>query len=147
MHVRRDLVRLRIATADPGQAERWRGIILRRWDPAGAVAEWLDSGGDLRWEVIAPDADLLPVWERLFAGADEPPAGCTRTGGLTCVSLAGGRPDSWLEVERHLAGVLAELAAPAWRLRADGNALRIIFRDPLPDRLARELHRRLIPTA
>ncbi|MCP4572491.1 MAG: aspartate kinase [bacterium] len=147
MHLRRGLTRLRIATTDPDQADIWRGIILRNWDPAGAVAEWLDSGRDLRWEVMADAADLAPVWERLVGDGEESPDGCARTEGLTCVSLAGGRPDSWLEVERHLAGVLEELSAPARRLRADGNALRIIFRQAIPDRLAQELHHRLIPKA
>jgi len=147
MHVQRDLSRLRLATADPGQARAWREAILCHWNPAGAVAEWLDSGADLRWEVVAAAADLDPVWRRLSDGTAEPPAGCSLSEGLTCVSLAGGRPDSWLEVERHLAGVLEELAAPVWRLRAEGNALRIIFRDGIPDRLTRELHRRLIPPA
>ncbi len=145
MHVRDDLMRLRLVTGDPQQAQAWRRSVLRHWDPASAVAEWLDSGDSLRWEVLAPARDLENVWRALAPGDGPPPAGCQRDEGLTCVSLAGGRPDSWLEVERHVTGLLDDLGAPPWRLRADGNALRIIFGEELAPPLAQELHRRLLP--
>ncbi len=110
-------------------------------DPAGVVAEWLDSGPGLRWEVVAKAGDLAPLRAALLELRTD---GLDWEDGLTCVSLAGGRPDSWLEVQRHLARVLAELPAPPWRLRADGSALRILFSGALPPEVLPALHRALI---
>jgi aspartate kinase len=142
MHVRDDAARLRLATDDVDAGVRLRDEVLRRWDPAGAIAEWIDSGPGLRWEVVARAADLRPLREALAA---EGGRAVDWEEGLTVVSLAGGRPDSWLEVQRHLAGVLAGLETPAWRLRADGSALRILFSGGLPPAVPAALHAALIP--
>lgn len=141
MHVRRAAARLRLAVADPAEGLRLRDEILCRWDPAGAVAEWLDAGPGLRWEVVARAQDLLPVHVALVAAGA---ADLEWEEGLTCVSLAGGRPDSWLEVQRHVARVLAGLAVPPWRLRADGSALRILFSGELASDVPPALHRALV---
>ncbi|MFO7607615.1 MAG: aspartate kinase [Candidatus Krumholzibacteriia bacterium] len=141
MHVRPAAARLRLATADPAEGRRLRDEALGRWDPAGAVAEWLDAGPGLRWEVVAKAEDLQPVHAALAA------AGATDLefeDGLCCVSLAGGRPDSWLEVLRHVAQVLAALPVPPWRLRADGSALRILFSGELAPDVPPALHRALV---
>jgi uridylate kinase len=144
MHTRTELARLHLVDGDPVTARRLRDEVLCHWDPADAVAEWLDSGPGLRWEVVAPAAALVPVRRALAGDPDVLPEGCRHEEGWTCVSLAGGRPDSWLEVERHVADLLAELAAPAWRLRADGGALRILFRETVPPALLSALHDRLL---
>jgi len=141
MHVRRDAARLRLAAADPAAGMRLRDAVLGCWDPAGAVAEWLDAGSDFRWEVVARAVDLAPVRAALAALA---PDAVDWEDSLTCVSLAGGRPDSWLEVQRHVAGVLADLDTPPWRLRADGSALRMLFSGELAPAAATALHAALV---
>jgi aspartate kinase len=141
MHVREDAARLRLVVADGDAGRSLRDEILCRWDPAGAVAEWLDSGPGFRWEVVARAADLEPLRAALA-----PLAGSALDWeqGLTCVSFAGGRPDSWLEVQRHLERVLADLETPAWRMRADGSALRVLFSGPLAPAACSALHHRLV---
>ena len=142
MHVRRHAARLRIDTADPDEGLRLRDEVLCRWDPAGAVAEWLDSGpAGFRWEVAADAAALAPVRDALRAAAG---AAVQWEEGLTVVSLAGGRPDSWLEVQRHLTRLLADLDTPPWRLRADGSALRILFSGELAPAVPPALHAALV---
>ena len=79
------------------------------------------------------------VKELLAAGADP-----TWEPGLACVSLAGGRPDSWLEVQRHVGEVMADLPAGRWRMRADGSALRLLVPAPLNPALVRGLHGALL---
>ncbi len=111
------------------------GIPPARW-PSG----WT-PGPDFRWEVVAAAAALAPVREVLAALA---PAAVAWEDGLTCVSLAGGRPDSWLEVQRHVAGLLAGLDTPPWRLRADGSALRILFSGELTPAAPPALHAALV---
>ena len=64
--------------------------------------------------------------------------------GLTCLSLAGGRPDSWLEVQRQVTRVLTGLDVTDYRLRADGSALRILVPATAPPELARRLHESLL---
>jgi uridylate kinase len=144
MHAREGLCRLHLAVDDPAGSRALRDAVLGHWDPAGAVAEWLDSGPGLRWEVVAPEAALLPVRTALADDRGDLPDGCSCSTGWTCVSLAGGRPDSWLEVQRHVSGVLADLGADAGRLRADGAALRILFSEPVPASLLQALHARLL---
>jgi aspartokinase len=146
MHARDDLARLHLVSDRMEVARTLRDEVLCHWDPADAVAEWLDSGPGLRWEVVAPTATLEPVRRALTDANGGLPDGCRHEKGWTCISLAGGRPDSWLEVERHVAEMLAELAAPAWRLRADGGALRILFRESVPKSLLSALHDRLLAT-
>ena len=147
MHTREGLDRLHLTSDDAAWALRLRDAVLCHWDPAGAVTEWLDSGPQLRWEVVATSSALAPVRKALAQLADrdgELPDGCRHEEGWTCVSLAGGRPDSWLEVERHVSGLLLELGAPPWRLRADGSALRILFSGTVPPELLQALHDRLL---
>jgi aspartate kinase len=145
MNVARDVARLRLAAADPADGRRWREAALLNLDPAGVIAEWLDAGADFRWEVLAPAARL----ERLRAALEQAGAAAGRElqteNGLTCVSLAGGRPDSWLEVQRHVAAVMDEAGCAEWRLRADGSALRILLPGRVPPDLLQHLHRALLP--
>jgi hypothetical protein len=65
--------------------------------------------------------------------------------GLACISLAGGRPDSWIEVQRHVSDLLRDFACPSWRMRADGSTLRIIVQGDLPLILPEQLHAALLP--
>ncbi|HPF71919.1 MAG TPA: aspartate kinase [Candidatus Krumholzibacteria bacterium] len=141
MHVRENAARLRLVVDDNAEGRRLRDAVLCRWDPAGAVAEWLDAGPGFRWEVVAKAADLAPLRDALAAEAG---VAADYDDGMTCVSLAGGRPDSWLEVLRHVARVLEGLEVPPWRLRADGSALRILFSGTLAPAARQALHRALI---
>ena len=144
MHTRENLSRLHVEATDDAAARRLRDTVLCHWDPAGAVAEWLDSGPGLRWEVVGPEAALAQLRAALADGKGALPTGCRYESGWTCVSLAGGRPDSWLEVERYLRTLLQEFGADGGRLRADGGALRILFSAPVPPSLLQALHGRLL---
>ena len=141
MTVAEDVGRLRLETPDHRRGRRWLDVVLAHLDTARTIAEWLDQGDGWRWEVLAPADALAPVVSALATAGVQP----AHETDLACVSLAGGRPDSWLEVQRHLTGTLSELASGRWRLRADGSALRIVVpgRDlgDLPRRLHRQLFR------
>jgi aspartate kinase len=142
MNVARDVGRLGVTAGDPATARRCRQAVLDHLDPAGTITEWLDGGEGFRWEVLGPADRLGPVRDRLLEIA---PEGVTWQEGLGCISLAGGRPDSWLEVERHVGQVLEGAGVATWRLRADGSALRVLVPDPWPENLAANLHTALLP--
>ena len=145
MNVDADITRLRMTTDDEKLGRRWRDLILECLDPACMVAEWLDSGEGFRWEVLAKKTALDCLREAL-GPAPEPIAGkMIWQDGLTCFSLAGGRPDSWLEVQRHVSDLLEECNCPRWRMRADGSALRILISGVVPPDLPERLHAALLP--
>ncbi len=146
MNVDRNITRLRLATDDDQLGRRWRDLLLDRIDPSDTVAEWLDSGEGFRWEVLARGAALDGLREAL-----EPTTGPVKgtvvwQDDLGCISLAGGRPDSWLEVQRHVSDLLRDFGCPPWRMRADGSALRILVTGDLPQSLPEQLHAALLPS-
>ncbi len=145
MNVDRDLIRIRLTTDNDQLGQRWRDLLLDRLDPAGTITEWLDSGEGFRWEVLARQSAPEGLREVLDAAADPDNGTMVWQNGLTCISLTGGRPDSWLEVQRHVSDLLRELECPAWRMRADGSALRILVTGDLPPRLPELLHAALLP--
>jgi uridylate kinase len=145
MNVQRDLTRLRLTTDDESLGRQWRDLLLDRLDPACTVAEWLDSGEGFRWEVLAPRTALKGLPEVLTAAGDPELGTISWQDDLTCLSLAGGRPDSWIEVQRHVSDLLREFGCPTWRMRADGAALRILVSGDLPPDVTEQLHAALLP--
>jgi len=145
MNVDPHVTRLRLATDDQLLGLRWRDLLLDRLDPCGTVAEWLDSGEGFRWEILARRGALGDLCEVLnnTAGADRGTVTCQDD--LACISLAGGRPDSWLEVQRHVSDLLRDFGCPPWRMRVDGAALRILVTGALPQSLPERLHAALLP--
>jgi hypothetical protein len=145
MNVVASVARLRLITADLGFAASWRALLLERLDPARLIAEWLDVSDGFRWEAWAPAAAFGDLPERLRA-LDVAGAGTVDwQPGLSCISLAGGRPDSWLEVHRHLDALREQTGGRPWRLRADGSTLRILLDGVEPGDLPARLHRSLLP--
>lgn len=155
MDIKTDVTRLSLSTTKPEVALRWREEILDRVDPCGVITEWLDHGGStLRWEALAPTPVLQSLLEQLHQAENLNDLDITREDNLTCFSFAGGRPDSWLEVQKHVGGVLNEAGCQHWRLRADGSSLRVLTgtaqngglpQDQLAD-LAQRLHQALLPS-
>ncbi len=145
MTVTPSVARLRLITADQDLTRAWRALLLERLDPARTIAEWLDVNDGFRWEVVAPAAALVEL-PRLLRDVDVAGAGTVDwQADLSCISLAGGRPDSWLQVHRHL-DALRDLAdGRPWRLRADGSTLRILLDGAEPGDLPARLHRALLP--
>ena len=140
--VRENAARLRVADPDPAAVSALLPRLLEHLDTTGIITEWLDSGRGLRWEVLGDRKALAPV---AAAARDAGAAEVHWEDELTCLSLAGGRPDSWLEVQRQVAEVLAAAGVRDAGLRADGSALRILVPAATPPGLARLLHERLLP--
>jgi uridylate kinase len=145
MNVEPSVTRLRLATTDAHLGKCWRDLLLDRLDPSGVVAEWLDSGTGFRWEILARPAVLHGLREDLERAAGTEGGTVAWQEDLACISLAGGRPDSWLEVQRHVSDMLEEFACPPWRMRVDGAALRILLTGELPASLPDRLHAALLP--
>lgn len=145
MTVNAAVARLRLVTADFALAAGWRALLLERLDPARVVAEWLDVAEGYRWEAWAPAAAFGDLAARLRA-LDAAGAGTVDwQDGLSCVSLAGGRPDTWLQVHRHLDALRGEAGGAPWRVRADGATLRILLDGADPGDLPARLHQSLLP--
>jgi uridylate kinase len=149
MTVNAAAARLRLVTADSALSAAWRELLLERLDPAKTIAEWLDVSDGFRWEIVAPAAAFGDLPDRLRALDAAGTGTVDWQPGLSCISLAGGRPDSWLQVQRHLE-TLRDLAADApggrsWRLRADGATLRILLDGAEPGDLPARLHAALLP--
>jgi len=145
MNVDRNLTRIRLTTDDDQLGQKWRDLLLDRLDPAGTVTEWLDSGEGFRWEVLARRSALDGLRETLETSADPDNGTLVWQDDLACISLTGGRPDSWLEVQRHVSDLLRKFECPSWRMRADGSALRILVMGDLPPSLPEQLHAALLP--
>ena len=142
MNVVENVTRIRLGTSDVARGVQWRDLLLTHLDPALTVAEWIDSGEDFRWEGLTRQADLGPLRDALAEASDWSPE-CWQEN-LNCISLAGGRPDSWLEVQRHVSEVMSQWQGESWRLRADGSALRILVAGELSSELVRGLHQALL---
>lgn len=144
IHVHAAMARLRLVTADFALADAWRAPLLEHLDPALVVAEWLDVSDGYRWEAWAPAAAFGDLAARLRA-LDAGGAGTIDwQTGLSCISLAGGRPDTWLQVHRHLEALRGEAGGAPWRVRADGATLRILLDGADPGDLPARLHRSLL---
>jgi len=147
MTIARDVTRLNLSTTVAATARRWREEILCRVDPCGVLAEWLDHGQrSMRWETLAPRPVLQDLLDLLVENGT-PDLAILREDGLTCYSFAGGRPDSWLEVQKHLEGVMQDAGCRTWRLRVDGSALRILVEQadaPAVEDLGSCLHQALL---
>ncbi len=144
LQVHAAMARLRLQTADFALADAWRALLLERLDPARVVAEWLDVADGYRWEAWAPAAAFGDLAARLRA-VDAAGGGTVDwQEGLSCLSLAGGRPDTWLQVHRHLDALREEAGRAPWRVRADGATLRILLDAPEPGDLPAQLHRALL---
>jgi uridylate kinase len=144
MHVNAAMARLRLVTADFALADAWRAPLLERLDPSLVVAEWLDVSDGYRWEAWAPAAAFGDLAARLRA-LDADGAGTVDwQTDLSCISLAGGRPDTWLQVHRHLDALRGEAGGMPWRVRADGATLRILLDGAEPGDLPARLHRSLL---
>lgn len=144
IHVHAAMARLRLVTADFALADAWRAPLLEHLDPALVVAEWLDVSEGYRWEAWAPAAAFGDLAARLRA-LDAGGAGTVDwQTDLSCISLAGGRPDTWLQVHRHLEALRGEAGGAPWRVRADGATLRILLDGADPGDLPARLHRSLL---
>lgn len=143
MDVVEEVTRIRLATDRSDQGHVWRDQLLKHLDPALTITEWLDSGQGFRWEGLSRQKDLTDLRLALQQGSQWQPS-CWQEH-LTCISLAGGRPDSWLEVERHIANLMSENGSQTWRLRADGSTLRIILWDDFNPAMVAMLHQALLP--
>lgn len=140
-----NVTRLRLGTDDPAQGQTWRDMALDLVDSTLVIAEWIDSGPSFRWEILAPGPVLEPLIAQLEAAGPLDQDGLLVERGLTCLSFAGGKPDSWLEVQRHVAEVMEALECHQWRQRADGTALRILLKGEVPADLPSRLHNALLP--
>ncbi len=145
MSVSENVTRLRLEIREPVLAQTWRDLAIRLVEPTGIIAEWMDSGPSFRWEILAPAAVLAALLEEQGRDPAFSRENFLIEKNLTCLSFAGGRPDSWLEVQRHVSQLLQEMDCPRWRLRADGNALRILLSGAVPADLPGRLHRALLP--
>ncbi len=146
MSVRKRACNLVLRTGNPKQGQAWRDLILGQLDASAIIAEWMDSGPGFRWEVVAGEGSLTCLLREL--GDKHPPGpgdDLQLTEGLLCLSFAGGRPDSWLEVQRHLTELLDREEGLEWRLRADGGSLRVLLRGVVAEDLPRRLHGALLP--
>jgi uridylate kinase len=137
--------RLRLITPDAEMSRAWRTELLERLDPARTIAEWLDVSDGFRWEIVAPLAAFGDLPQRLRALDVDGRGTVEWQSDLSCISLAGGRPDSWLQVHRHLDTLRGEAGDRPWRLRADGSTLRILLDGAEPGDLPARLHRILLP--
>ncbi|MBU8870505.1 MAG: aspartate kinase [Gemmatimonadales bacterium] len=147
MTMAHDITRLRVWRETPDTEEELLPRLLERLDTTGIITEWLDSRHGFRWEVLAPSRILTPVQDAVetFIAARGPESvSLLVETDLTCISLAGGRPDSWLEVQRQVAEVLLELEVTEAGLRADGSALRILVRGKVPAEIPSLLHKALL---
>jgi hypothetical protein len=142
MNVVPRVTRIRLQTDDPGCAQAWRDLLLTHLDPVLTVTEWLDSGDGFRWEGLTRQASLDGLHQTLAATPDWQANGWQED--LTCISLTGGRPDSWLEVQRQLVELMARLGRDGWRMRADGSALRILVAGEVSPGLVQGLHQALL---
>lgn len=145
MSVNRKVRRLRLGTDSSEQGKILRDLALRLLDPTQIIAEWMDSGRGLRWEILAPEAALQALLDELAQDPSFTAKEISVEDNLTCLSFAGGRPDSWLEVQRHLVELLDDLNCGGWRLRADGTALRVLLPGDIPAELPGQLHSALLP--
>ncbi len=143
MNVVSDVTRIRLRTADQHLGLRWRDQLLAHLDPALTITEWLDSGSGFRWEGLTRQSDLAALHSQLSTADDWQDENWQD--GLTCISLAGGRPDSWLEVQRHITGLMSELKCSEWQMRADGSALRILMSGVVSEPLIQGMHQALFP--
>jgi len=130
------VTRLRLASPSGQLFAPVRDRLLAQLDPCAIVAEWLDSGEEIRWEALVDGAAAGDI--AALQGV------ARREDNLTVVSLAGGRPDSWLAVQKDLGCVLADLGCEGARFRADGSALRLILPGSQEPRLAAALHRHFL---
>jgi acetylglutamate kinase len=145
MSVHRNVLRLSLAADDPALGRTWRDLALQLVDPPRIIAEWMDSGPDFRWEILGPREMLRPLVDELTRQDAARLGKMVVQEDLTCLSFAGGRPDSWLEVQRHVAELLEDMGCADWRLRADGTALRVLFSGEVAPDLPNRLHRSLLP--
>lgn len=148
LHVAEGIARLRVRIGDPRTADEELPQLTNRLDTTGILTEWLEAGTVFRWEVLAPAAILEPVragFEQMARRRPEAGIELEMERDLTCFSLAGSRPDSWLEVRRQVADVLAAQGVTGARLRADGSALRILVSGEVPADLATRIHSELLP--
>ncbi len=141
MNVTDEVTRIRLSCDDEEISARLRDLVLTYWDPAQTITEWLDSGAGFRWEGLTRQADLGALREAL---SREAAALLTWQEKLTCISLSGGRPDSWLEVLRHISGLMKQWDVSTWHLRADGSSLRILLEGEVSSDLLRGLHKALM---
>jgi len=128
------VARMRLCTADAGGFRDTRDRLLTLLDPCALVAEWLDSGDEFRWEALVHSrngsaADVRTEFPDLMVGEN-----------LTVVSFAGGRPDTWLAVQRDLALRLEDLGQTGARFRAEGSTLHLILPGPQDPQVIRALH-------
>jgi len=144
MDLKEGVTRLGLNISEPPMALHWREAILRLLDPCGVITEWLDhSGSALRWEALAPTNILQDLLDELAAAEPSEHLIVVQENDLTCISFAGGRPDSWLEVQKHVGQILHDSGCENWRLRADGSSLRVLVEGSSVD-LPQLLHKALL---
>ncbi len=143
MTVVENVTRIRLGSDNREQGQCWRDLLLAHLDSALTITEWLDSGQGFRWEGLTRQTDLEQLQQALQSQADWE-SSCWQEN-LTCISLAGGRPDSWLEVERQVTELMSRLGCGGWQLRADGSTLRILLSGEVNGDLVRGLHQALLP--
>lgn len=138
VHTAFPVARLRLCTADESGFRETRDRLLTLLDPCALVAEWLDSGDEFRWEALVHGqngsaTDIRTEFPALMVGEN-----------MTVVSFAGGRPDTWLAVQRDLAQRLVDLGQSGARFRAEGSTLHLILTGRQDPTVIRALHRHFL---
>jgi len=142
MNIAKNITRIHLKADTTAKGHQWRKLLLARLDPALMITEWLDCGTGWRWEGLTSQTDLAGLQSDLEPGTARETMDWQED--LSCVSLTGGRPDSWLEVQRQIEEMMEQLQGHGWRMRADGSALRLLLPGTVSRDLAQALHQALL---
>ncbi|MFO7654556.1 MAG: aspartate kinase [Candidatus Krumholzibacteriia bacterium] len=156
-----------LQTIHPSRAAAWRAAVTDAGSdlPGPLLAEWLDAGssgsltagaaadalaegsaGDggepdrFRWEAVAEHRTVAALLERLHAAAPPGPGEERVRPKLACLSLVGGRPTSWIDVQERVAAALTPWPDLWWHLRCDGAQLRLLVPAGTPPAIPEAVH-------
>jgi len=135
---RDDMALLEVADL-PAAPDALPAALIQAVGAAPPLAEWTRQDGELqRWGVIGPSADISRLRDLLPGAGD---AGRTvYRRGLSCLTLVGPPPTSWLGVRESVAALLRDLGIADVNLIAVDGMLRLLLSPADADRAVAPLH-------
>ena len=141
--VHENMALLEFSRFDPDADPALRTGLAAGSAAAAPLIEWCTEGPDgFLWGLVAAPESVADLHDLVAPRAEAGEGRCRFRSGLTCLSIAGDPPRSWLEADGEIAAIFSDREFAGWEIRTSGSALHLLAPPDVAARMIPLLHAR-----